>query len=362
MKFFILLLFLLGCSGNTSTRRTIASTFDLKSYAGIPGLAAGIYINDEFMEIRTEGVRKSSDETLLETEDKFHLGSCTKAMTATLAGIFVEKGLLTWTTPMSELLPDIDMHPSFQNMTFETLLVHRSGLPAEHEVFHELRSLSPEAGRKLIADRLLKASPLLTPGSKYTYSNYGYIIAGHILERISNDSWESLMNRYLFKPLQMDSCGFGVTSVLNEVTPSSPWGHQTVNGVPVPRHFDNPTAMGPASTVHCSIPDWGKFLALHLDGYNGKNNLLTAATYKKLHSVHPSKDSSYTYGGWILLERSWAQGPALTHDGSNTLNYAKAWIAPKKNSFIVSTANIGGDDASRATDAFIREMISKWLY
>lgn len=362
MRFFLLLLLLSGCSGTSGTGRTVASTFNIKSYAAIPGLAAGIYSNDHFLEIRTEGVRKNGDDTLLDVNDKFHLGSCTKAMTATLAAIFIERGDLSWTTPLSHLLPDIDMHPAFRNMKFETLLVHRAGLPAEHPVFHELRSLRPTDGRKLVTSRLLKEEPLQTPDSKYIYSNYGYIIAGHILERLAGDSWENLIEKNLFRPLEMNTCNFGPTSILNELSPSSPWGHAKVNGVSEPRHFDNPLAMGPSSTVHCSLPDWGKFLALHLDGFNGKNNILNSGTFKKLHSIHPSGDSSYTYGGWNLLTRSWADGPVLTHNGSNTLNYAIVWIAPKKNSFIVSTANSGADEAFKATDAFVQEMISKWLH
>lgn len=354
MRFLILLL-LFGCSGRSTTGRHISSITNLNERYGIPGIAGAIFQDSSFTEMKVSGIRKAGEDTALEVTDKFHLGSCTKAMTATLAHMLIEEGKLNWTSKLSDLLPGYTLHPHYAEMNFESLLVHRAGLPVEDSLFSEVRYMDSVQGRKLITERMLTRTPLTTPDQKYRYSNYSYIIAGHILETLTGDSWENLIRNYLFRPLDMNTCGFGVTSIEHELVPSEPWGHVRENGEVIPRHFDNPLTFGPASSVHCSLGDWGKFLSLHLRKFRENPD-------HKLYSVHPAKDSSYTYGGWNLLQRNWADGPTLSHTGSNTLNYAKVWIAPNKNSFIVSTANIGGEEAFLATDAFIQELISKHLH
>ncbi|HXH73648.1 MAG TPA: hypothetical protein VNJ08_01690 [Bacteriovoracaceae bacterium] len=78
---------------------------------------------------------------------------------------------------------------------------------------------------------------------------------------------------------------------------------------------------------------------------------------KKLHTPYPASDVSYTYGGWGLEYRNWAGGPVLTHNGSNTVNYAVTWVAPKKGLILMSATNYGGVGASDATNEAIDQMI-----
>lgn len=318
--------------------------------------------NGELIELDVSGIRKAGNETKAEVSDAFHLGSCSKAMTSTLAAILIDDGKLTWTSTIESLLPELNIHPLYRSMTFETLLVHRGGFPVEEPtLFSEVSFMTPVLGRNHIAKTLLEREPLSNPDSAYKYSNFNYIIAGHILERLSQKSWEELIQTKIFQPLQMKTCGFGLTSREQDVFPGSIWAHVLKNGEMVPRHFDNPLSFGPSSSVHCSLEDWSKFLRMIVQGYRNESSFLKADSFRKLFSTHPAGDSTYTYGGWSLLQRSWADGPVLTHNGSNLMNYAVAWIAPNKNSVLFSTTNIGGEDAFLATDSAIRLLISKNL-
>src|SRR5208282_3291668 len=62
-------------------------------------------------------------------DDRFHLGSCTKAMTATLVAMLVEEGKLNWTTTLGEVFADTvkPMHPAWEKVTLRQVLAHRSG-------------------------------------------------------------------------------------------------------------------------------------------------------------------------------------------------------------------------------------------
>ncbi len=72
---------------------------------------------------------------------------------------------------------------------------------------------------------------------------------------------------------------------------------------------------------------------------------------------HPGSDG-YAMG-WLTTKRSWA-GPtqrALTHAGSNTMNYALAWLAPDAGFAIIVVTNQGGDVAARASDAMVGRLL-----
>ncbi len=115
---------------------------------------------------------------------------------------------------------------------------------------------------------MLKDAPLTKPGSTYAYSNVGYVLAGLMAEHVSGQSWETLMNKRLFEPLGMTSAGFGSPGHPGKV--DQPWGHRDSGGEVRPTQVDNAPVMGPAGTVHCSVPDWAKFASLHMSERAGK--------------------------------------------------------------------------------------------
>ena len=65
--------------------------------------------------------------------------------------------------------------------------------------------------------------------------------------------------------------------------------------------------------------------------------------------------------GFIVTSRSWAGGTALTHSGSNTMNFATVWIAPKKNRILVAATNRGDDVASKGVDAAFGPLIDRYV-
>lgn len=318
----------------------------------VPALG-GLIARDTVIKRYIAGVRKWGDSTLATVDDKFHLGSCTKAMTATLIAIFVERGQLKWESTMAQIFPELvpQMNSSFKNVTVDMLTSHRSGITADigainnGDLWAKLSDpqLDPMVGRQMLVATVFSQPPATTPGSTYEYSNINYMIAGAILERITGISWEIIITYELFCPLAMNSCGFGAPGDPNAIVPDQPWPHQVANNIPVPIkpdfHGDNPPSLGPAGTVHCSMADWAKFGKLHVDGFNGINTpILKASSFVKLHTPYPGQN--YTYGGWVRTTADWAGGTVLTHNGSNTMNYAEIWLAPLKNMVLLSATNV----------------------
>jgi len=107
-------------------------------------IAALVLRGERIIALGAAGVRNRATTERITLNDRFHLGSCTKAMTATLVAMLVEEGRLNWTTTFGELLGDTvkPMHPAWKKATLRQLLAHRASLPFEPEslaqVFKEL--------------------------------------------------------------------------------------------------------------------------------------------------------------------------------------------------------------------------------
>jgi CubicO group peptidase (beta-lactamase class C family) len=310
----------------------------------LPALAAALVTSKGLKAVGVVGVRKRGSDAKATVNDQFHIGSDTKALTATLVARLIETGKLDWDTTFDKVFPELknDVPEEFRKITVSHLLTHHSGLPAH--ITGGWWSVAPgEPVRKQRLEavkRALKEKLAAKPGEKFIYSSVGYVILGAMAEHAADASWEELMDRELFKPLGMTSAGFGPMGKVNELDQPRQHDAKGKPFEPVP-FADNPPVMGPAGRIHCALPDWAKFVADQLKGARGQRALLRPETYKKLHKA-PFQGEQYTLGGWIGVPSP--QGRLLVHDGSNTLNYASALLSPRDDLAILVITNQGGPD------------------
>ena len=328
---------------------------EIRAEFDLPALAGAIVTSEGIAAAEAVGIRKRGTETSVTIDDKWHIGSDTKAMTAAQVARLVEQQKLDWDTALAEVFPKLrdKMHPDFRDVTVLHLLSHRAGLPANLDLARYLGKDAPKERRRAVEEELAK-KPQSAPGSKFEYSNLGYIIAGAAVEKITGKSWEDHITALLFDPLEMKRVGFGGTGTPGKI--DQPWGH-TADGKPVGGNgpaVDNPPVMGPAGRVHCTLEDWGAFIADYLRGRAGEPALLERPSYEKLST--PPFGGEYALG-WIVTNRDWGGGEVLTHSGSNTMNFATVWIAPKRDFAVLACTNQGGESAARACDAAASALI-----
>lgn len=320
----------------------------IRQKSGVPAMAGAVVTSAGVQFVGAVGVRKRGTEIPVTLTDQWHLGSDTKAMTATLIARLVERGRLRWDTTLAEVFPDLapQMHSDFKKVTLLHLLSHRAGLPANVDLANYAGDDAVALGLRAVREELAK-KPRHAPGSTYGYSNLGYIIAGAVVEKITGQSWERAVSTEVFDPLQMKTAGFGGTGTPGQI--DQPWPHQS-DGQPMSENgpaVDNPPVMGPAGRVHCTIQDWAKFVQDQLRGERGEPALLKRETYQKLHK--PPFGGDYALG-WVVLQRDWGGGTVFNHAGDNTMNLANVWIAPQRDFAILVCVNQSGDTASEATD------------
>src|SRR5262245_57065531 len=269
----------------------------------LPSLGAAIITENGLEASGVTGVRKADATVSVTIDDHWHLGSDTKAMTAVVIATLVERGKLTWETTIGDVFPEFahTFPAEFRGITLTQLLSHHAGLPANTNWRQASTSNSSLLEQRIYLLRRAAETKLdSAPGAKYLYSNLGYAIAGTIAERVSGKPWETLIDDFVFKPLRMNSCGFGGTGTPGKI--DQPWPHPD-NGKPMSSNgplVDNPEVLGPAGTVHCSIADWAKFVADQLRGENGAGVLLKSETYKALHT--PRFGGDYAFG-WLVTSR-----------------------------------------------------------
>jgi CubicO group peptidase (beta-lactamase class C family) len=331
----------------------------------LPALAAASIRGVKVLESAAVGVRRMGDPTKVTVEDRWHIGSCTKSMTATLAAMFVERGEIQWTTTVGTIFPELrdSMEPQWAGVTLEQLLTHRAGAPGTppENLWRNAwaQQGTPTEQRLQFVRGLLLRRPVSPPGTAFLYSNQGYAIAGAMLERVSNQPWETLMTTQLFPACVMPNAGFGAPASPGKV--DQPWGHRREGDqlVPVPqgRQADNPPAIGPAGTVHCTIEELARYAAWHARGERTGTTSLKKESFVKLHTAAGGGDYAM---GWSVAPRGWADGNALTHAGSNTMFFAVIWIAPAKDAAFVAATNCPGDEAANACDEAVSLLISRF--
>ena len=85
-----------------------ATALDSLRYAlDLPALAAAIVTDDSIVEATAVGSRRYGGPANVTPADQFHLGSCTKAFTATLMGVLVDEGRVGWTSTLEEVFPEL---------------------------------------------------------------------------------------------------------------------------------------------------------------------------------------------------------------------------------------------------------------
>jgi len=204
---------------------------NIREVSGIPAIAAVIVKDGSIIDFATVGVREFGTSAKVGPDDRFHLGSVTKSMTATVIGKLVETGALTWGTTVASVLPEMAMRKAYRDVTMEQLLHHQGGIPSYttsesyRHVWSKRYAGTPTEQRGAFLAGILELEPVGSPGQVTLYSNAGYALAGYMAERVTGQSWEDLIKTHIFAPLEMGTAGFGHPGTAS--IPDQPRGHGT---------------------------------------------------------------------------------------------------------------------------------------
>ena len=174
-----------------------------------PGLAVLVRQNNRTLFEREYGVRDLKTQTAIDAQTNFRLASCTKQFTAMAVMLLVHDGKLRYNESLTEIFPDFQAYG--KSITIRNLLNHTSGLPEYEDLMDQASSGQPS---RWAADHQIQDAEVLTlleaqdhgkfaPGTKWSYSNSGYVVLGLIVGKVSGEPFGDFLSERIFKPLKM---------------------------------------------------------------------------------------------------------------------------------------------------------------
>lgn len=323
---------------------------------GVPAMAVLVIRNGVVAEQAVRGVRASDTPDLALADDRWHIGSDAKAMTATMIARLVDRGVLSWSASLKTLLPGVAMRPEYEDVTLADLLSHRTGLRDLDDTadaalleaaFIDARPLPQQ--RLAFAATVLNEAPIGPAHGESVYSNSGYVLAAVVAEQATGKALEQLMQDEVFQPLGM-SVAYA-PSARGQIL-----GH--LEGRPLTGlRADNPPLIAPAGAVKLSMADWARFAIDQMAGEKGRGVLLPAASYIALHT--PQGDTSAALGWGV--RNSWpAESPIrlLMHAGSNGHWNALIALSPDQDGGVLIVANTAGPEVEALQTAILMMLMS----
>jgi CubicO group peptidase (beta-lactamase class C family) len=328
--------------------------------ASMPAMAAAVFTRDSVIFFDAQGIRRLKDPTPVTRDDRFNIGSNTKAMTAGLVALLVDDGKLTWTATLAELFPEYAtrMRPEYRDVTLRDLLTHHGGLV--RDASGTFGQTTGRAQRERFAEWVLTQRPA-SPRGTFAYSNAGYILLGAIVERITGADFETLLVQRLLAPLGLTTVGYGPPATPGTV--DQPWGHTdyALRGLKARPPGDNDSDFAPlytpAGRVNLSIHDFASWAQTILRASSGGTSPWKAETVREMLTPPVPADSMAM--GWWAQTRAWA-GPSrriLVHDGGNKMFFSLALLVPDLDFGVVVAINRGDKTAGAALATLVNRLV-----
>lgn len=203
MNKILILLFLLSATGTYGQKSKLADSL-LTMLSGQEQFNGNVLIVDKGQTIlkKSYGTANISTKAPLNENTVFELASVSKQFTAAGIMLLKEKKRLDYSDKISTYIPELS---KYGNITIRQLLDHSSGLPDYMELMQQHWDHKRIATNEDVIRLLQKSGDTLSfqPGTKFEYSNTGYMLLGTIIERVSRQSFGDFMSTHIFKPLDM---------------------------------------------------------------------------------------------------------------------------------------------------------------
>lgn len=228
-----------------------------------PGFAILVKRNGKVVSVNFQGVRQLLGKQKIDSHTNFRLASCTKQFTAMAVMLLVHDGKLRYDETLSAIFPEF---PSYGNaITVRHLLNHTSGLPDYEDL---MDAAEKQKGPLWSPQHQIQDAEVLqllekeqkgkfTPGTKWEYSNSGYVVLGLIVAKRSGKSFGEFLRERIFSPLEMSGTLVfeqGKNQVANRA-----YGHSKKDGALVETDQSSTSATQGDGGVYSNVEDLSKW-------------------------------------------------------------------------------------------------------
>lgn len=311
---------------------------------GHPGFSVAVARDGEILWRQGFGVVDVETKHPVTTETLFRIGSTSKAFTGAAAGRLFARGLLDFDADVRSLYPDF---PEKEHVIrLRHLFTHQAGIRHYRglEALNREHYASVAAGLAIFADDPLQ----FTPGSKTSYSSYGFNLAGAALARLAGQSFGELLATEITEPLGLSS-----TRVDDPTKPAEGvatfYSQRGGSLTPAPPVDDSYKA--PSGGMLSTPTDVARFGAELLRAYSGASDWLSAEIAKKLFTPLPLDSGEltlYALGFRAQLADPDADPPerfVVHHGGSSIGARSMLLMYPDEGLVVALQCNSDGYDA-----------------
>jgi CubicO group peptidase (beta-lactamase class C family) len=270
----------------------------------IPGLAVVVTQSGKIVKVAGYGYANLEHQVPVKPETVFQSGSISKQLAASVAMLLVEDGKIVLDEPVKKYLPDTPS--AWNNITVRHLLTHTSGIP-EYEFgkdFDMRKDYTDDERLRIVFGMKLE----FAPGSRWNYSDTGYMVLGILLSRAGGEFYGDILRRRVFEPL-----GMKTARIISEedVVPNRASGYRLVKGEIKNQKFVSPSNYKTADGSLCwSVLDMAKWA----EAGRTKALLKPGSWQEMTTAVRLTSDKTYPYGfGWFIDE--WGGKQVLSHGG-----------------------------------------------
>ncbi len=348
-----------------------------------PSAALGVIWDGEIQYAGGIGLRDREAGLPADSRTLYQIGSSSKSFTAMLCAMLVDRGELSWDEPLRTWMPEIRFVDPFTtaNVTPRDLLCHRTGLPR-----HEYAWYRTPFTREELVHNLRYLEPNLPFRAQMRYNNFGYVLLGALIERVTGMTWENCLKKYILDPLGLVRTTPYLGALEADEDHAAPYGltGKSLSGDERGQFYRCPedpekglgAPYGPAGSICSCVEDMLRYLRFQLgDGTWEGATVLSPAAFAEMHRPNiflsapldmPMEETilhSYAMGWITELYR----GHKVVQHGGNVDGFsAQLFMAPDEKLGIVVLTNMDGcflhlSIARTVTDHFLGVESGDWF-
>jgi D-alanyl-D-alanine carboxypeptidase len=283
------------------------------------------------------------------TDTRFRIGSMNKMFTAAAILQLAGEGKVDLSAPIGKYLTDYPNREVATKVTIRHLLTHTGGTgdiftPEYSERRLQIRELSDYL--KLFGARGLE----FEPGSKWSYSNYGFVLLGAVIEKASGVSYYDYVRKHIFEPAGMHATD---SAPETDTVAKRSVGYMRKDGAWASNADTLPWRASSAGGGYSTVGDLFRFARALSAGRLVKPELLAQMTSKQAGSPRMPGGAGYGFG---LMISEGPQGKRFGHGGGAPGMNGELRVYPRSGTVVVALANLDPPAATRLADLFDERM------
>lgn len=322
----------------------------------VPGISLVLVRGGEILWTEGFGFADLSRRVPATPDTVYRAGSLAKPFTAMAVMQLAEQGAVDIDQPLKGYLSEFSIRSRFDTtaepITIRSILCHHSGLPTDLN-----KGMWTEESYTQVAEQLQEEYAAFPPNLVFSYSNVGYTLLGHLVEKVGGVPYVDYMDTRIFKPWGMKRSGMGPRPSMEGLISKGYRNGEDRELLPI-RDL-------PAHALYTSASDLGSFMQMILSGESGASKrILSRESFEEMFEPQ-NKDVPLDFNivnglGWFLEEDTIPGGGPVVRHGGTTLSFSSELVLlPEKGLGVAVLAN--GDGSRSIVSRLAEEILSRVL-